>query len=77
LFSTRIVVKFVRQVGWPSSWPSSAKSTEPNFGYRSKSKVEKFRNHVTFWQYTRTYCLNMAISNKISHNVATLGHFVF
>ncbi len=63
----------MRQVGWPSS----AKRTEPNFGYRSKSKVEKFRNHITFWQYTRTYCLDIAISNKISHNVATLGHFVF
>jgi hypothetical protein len=63
----------VRQVGWPSS----AKRTEPKFGYRSKSKVETFKNHVTFWQYTRTYCLNMAISNKISHNVATFGVILF
>ncbi len=38
-------------------------------------KVEKFKNPAIFWWPAGTYCLNMAISDKNSQNLATLMHF--
>jgi hypothetical protein len=38
-------------------------------GYRSKRKVENFRNSEIFWPHAGTYCPNLSI--KKPHNVVT------
>jgi len=47
---------------WVGDHPQENLAT---FGYKSQRKVQKFRNHVIFWQHGGTYSLNMVISKKI------------
>jgi hypothetical protein len=41
------------------------------FGYRSETKIERFKNPAIFWQPAGTYCPNVAISSLKSGNIGT------
>jgi hypothetical protein len=76
--SSLVIRAFFPSVLWCSCTGNHPQEELTKFGYRSKSKVENFKNPTIFWWPARNYiCLNMMISEKDSLNSGEFGSFLF